>query len=531
MIVDPGKQVVSGTRFEVGRFSEQAGVSWDVVIAQVGEGTGNAAALTERAINHFHPSHVFFLGVAGGIKDVKLGDVVAATKVYGYESGKAGAEFHTRPELGQASHEMEQSARFLCTNDDWLRRIGESVPDRVPKVFIKPIASGEKLVADTRSPICRHIRKQYSDAVAVDMEGIGFFKAIHANAGVQAIEVRGISDLIDGKAESDSEGWQKRAAEHAAAFAFEMLAEIGGGDDAWAVDPQDPTKEQERGHDDPGRYAEPPGEFERLIEDKLRDLFSGTAMAPLTIPIANEARESGTVDPDADPARLLCTPDVSVEDAVTWLTIVVRDRIEQGSENINALKDQARQALGWLILRAVDPDWLRDHAPGLHETGGVQLDVNLKHHACLEVVLSRTEEHNAEFRFDSLQQRVLGRRGAGWGAETGIAPETKSQELIKVIWEMVIRRPFPGVLSEDQGKTLKARLKVSARNKLPYYLTLPLDDPGAPLTETDLAALQRNFPYLRLIFIRIGGRSALLVDEFELNEQLLQFLTIVGDGS
>ena len=58
------------------------------------------------------------------------------------------------------------------------------------------------------------------------MEGHGFLVATHANSNVDALVVRGVSDLIEGKGKADAEGWQERASQHAAAFAFEVLATI-----------------------------------------------------------------------------------------------------------------------------------------------------------------------------------------------------------------------------------------------------------------------------------------------------------------
>jgi nucleoside phosphorylase len=212
-----------GTVYETGHFEE-----WEVLIAETGPGNQSAAVEAERAIQHFAPNVLMFVGIAGGIKDVQLGDVVVATKVYGYESGKVAKEFLPRADVASSAYSLEQRARSEAKKPDWTERIKNTRKEARPAVFVKPIAAGEKVISSTQSELYMFILKVYSDAVAVEMEGRGCLTAVHANADVQAVIVRGISDLIDGKEHTDSAGWQKAASVNASAFAFEMLSKIQG---------------------------------------------------------------------------------------------------------------------------------------------------------------------------------------------------------------------------------------------------------------------------------------------------------------
>ncbi|MEL7353940.1 MAG: hypothetical protein AAFN38_21135 [Cyanobacteria bacterium J06560_5] len=214
-----------GTVYTFGKFVS-GDASWEVVIVETGQGNRKAATETQRAINKFNPDIVLFVGVAGGRKETQIGDVVAANKVYNYESGRDELEFKYRPESERVSYPLEQQAKAVVR--DWLRRKGKENTEDLPHAFVGAIAAGGKVVASTDSVTSKRIEEGYGDARAVEMEGYGFLGAAREVKNVPALVIRGISDLIDGKEEADKSGSQPLAARNASKFAFELLARLEG---------------------------------------------------------------------------------------------------------------------------------------------------------------------------------------------------------------------------------------------------------------------------------------------------------------
>src|ERR1700741_4483817 len=201
-------------------------LSLDVIVAQVDPGNASAALETERAIAEFRPRIALLIGVAGGVKDGEIGDVVCGTKVYGYERGAdRETEFQPRVDVGLSSYPLLQEAISVAKDTKWRFRIAHTAKAVLdgPKILIGPIAAGEKVVKSSKGAVAQLLKRSFSDALAVEMEASGFLRATYANS-VDAIVIRGISALLNKKELADEAASQAMSANHTAACALELRA-------------------------------------------------------------------------------------------------------------------------------------------------------------------------------------------------------------------------------------------------------------------------------------------------------------------
>lgn len=195
--------------------------SYTVTLRETGAKNSVVALAAERAIRLFEPSLIFLSGIAAGVKDVQIGDVVVGIRAYGYESGKETADGPvSRPDVLPFSPLLIETARLVSREESWQKRAPDGAPQA--RVFFGPIASGDKVIATTASPLYQYLKLHYNDTTALEMESIGFATAAAGNPRLAALNIRGISDLMDQKGDD----FQEKAAERAAAFLFELLYQL-----------------------------------------------------------------------------------------------------------------------------------------------------------------------------------------------------------------------------------------------------------------------------------------------------------------
>jgi len=219
-----------GDVFKTGRLVGEH-ISWDLFVGCSERSNPASAASAANAIATLTPQIAMFVGVAGGIAgQVQLGGVVAATTVFDYDQGKeTAAGYQAREVQLHSTFALRQRAMHVAAAPSmWTKRIvpPETNQPAAIRALVEPIAAGGKIVASSQSQTAELIAQTAPRAVAVETEGAGFLTAIDHAAGVSGIVIRGISDMRDGKAVSDREHWQARAAGRAAAFAFELLHKL-----------------------------------------------------------------------------------------------------------------------------------------------------------------------------------------------------------------------------------------------------------------------------------------------------------------
>lgn len=215
----------SKTQYKIGYYSSN-GKRLKIVVGRTNQTNVNAALETERIIQHFKPTHIFFVGVAGGIKDVKIGDIVIGADVVGFERGKEKDEFLPRPKFAFSSYELEMKAVDYSNSSSWKEKSrvfqNEKFNDGV-SVYSGTIASGEKVLASTNSDLYNLIKTNFSHALAIEMEGLGFLEACRPYPLIKTLLIRGISDLLNQKDNADNEGSQPYASRNATEFLFGFI--------------------------------------------------------------------------------------------------------------------------------------------------------------------------------------------------------------------------------------------------------------------------------------------------------------------
>lgn len=214
-----------GTRYVFGTFGA-SGHEWVVACTCVGAGNLATALVAQQTAIWLKPDLVGFVGVAGGLKDVVIGDVVVASKVIGYESAKVGSQLLPRPDVRNVAAPLVQHFVGVGGGRKWRQRLPLDRRVKDYAVLVKPIAAGEKILSSTRASVAKAIRKFHSDAVAVEMEGLGLLVAADHGVDVPAIVVRGISDLLDDKDQANDDDNQPLAAATAAALFFEGVSTL-----------------------------------------------------------------------------------------------------------------------------------------------------------------------------------------------------------------------------------------------------------------------------------------------------------------
>lgn len=184
-----------------------------IALVETGMGTTQASLVTGAACQTFSPAFVIYAGVAGGVKDVAVGDVAIASKVHYYEGGKTvDGDFRPRPDSYPTPHGILTIAREIAHIDH-----GDF------RVLVGAVASGEKVLADVKSEQVALIKNSYGDSLVVEMEGHGFMTAC-ARGGIGSyLVVRAVSDLIDDKTKSDQAGGQEKASENLTRIVYELI--------------------------------------------------------------------------------------------------------------------------------------------------------------------------------------------------------------------------------------------------------------------------------------------------------------------
>ena len=165
-------------------------------------------------IEHFGAEVLLFTGVAGGLQDLKVGDMIAAIATvqhdvditaFGYPYGK----------ISMSEVQIETSKDLLDKAQLVAKELGLNLNTGI-------IATGDQFVHSTERK--EFIIKEFA-AKAIEMEG-GSVNLVCNELNVPSLILRSISDTADGDAPENFDRFAKIAAQRSADFVISLLDKI-----------------------------------------------------------------------------------------------------------------------------------------------------------------------------------------------------------------------------------------------------------------------------------------------------------------
>lgn len=209
----------------------------NIVHSQLPEmGMTASAAHTTKAVLHLKPKLVIMTGIAAGLeKDANIGDIIVATDVWNYNSGKyiekSDGDSIAAELLPDSKHiNMDRATKDKLLATDFNRQLTQiknsfqgDAPSSPLKVFYGPMACGSAVVAS--NDIIDLVKSQTRKVAGLDMESYGVYLACRdvCYPSVNAIVIKSISDFANRNKEDSRQDY---AAYTSTSFAMYLIQNV-----------------------------------------------------------------------------------------------------------------------------------------------------------------------------------------------------------------------------------------------------------------------------------------------------------------
>ena len=182
-----------------------------------------AASFMVRALwEKYYPKLIIMTGICGGIRNVKLGDVIIADRSWDWQSGKwlHTGTFDSAPDHKEACPELVALARGTEDLSLSFWKDQSQRPEDPPNILVGPMLSGSAVVEDpTKHEI---FIRQHRKAIAVDMECFGVYFSANMSVDPQpkVLCIKCVSDLAD---RNKLDNFQSYCSDLSAKIGFEVV--------------------------------------------------------------------------------------------------------------------------------------------------------------------------------------------------------------------------------------------------------------------------------------------------------------------